>query len=164
MSLAEQLLRMFQGWTSEPVSKSTLNLRSEDLLFSAKFKDANELACSINELSFQITNVDWSFSQSKKIAEQIVNQWDFLLEGLAIIESDIDSRVIQIRSASPVKTLGSYQYYEALIEPTGLISLKRFECASSEKTRVCTPMSFTKESLVRLCERTETLLLQEMPI
>ena len=164
MSLADQLLGLFQGWTTEPITKSRIRLHSEDVTFTADFEEANSLACSINEVSFRVSDATWSFTQVKAIAQTICDQWDFLLEQLAIIESDQLNDTIQVRSGIPAETLGSYQYYEVLVEPTGDISLKRFECATAEKSRVCKTMHFTNETLARLCERTETLLLKELMV
>jgi hypothetical protein len=109
---------------------------------------------SLDSIGCSLAQIQWAPlkphtpAELKAIADWLCGQVQYLLEPLAVIETDPDGAHLQIRSYPPTQLPQATSYYEALVSSSG-ITLRRYS-APPGTPRQAIPMQVTRETLARL--------------
>jgi len=119
---------------------------------TAYVQQAGPLACAVAALELRDARLEGASSDRlAAIASELVASVNYLLEPLAIIESDAAAGTVQLRSAAPQRTSHGVAYYELKIDQQRL-RLSRLLNPRGAATRSECPMVFTYETLERLSQ------------
>ena len=109
---------------------------------------------TVERVGISTPRIDYRFSEPKHygaahdVADDVVRRVDYLLEPLAIIESDAGENQVQIRSAKPSQSGDDRRYYEMNVDGGG-ISIQRFKATGNSRENE--EIHLTRESFERLC-------------
>ena len=92
-----------------------------------------------------------SLDELKQRSNRLCAKLSYLLEPIALIESDADTCTTQLRSSPPAQEDDQTFYYEILMRRGGIISLQRYQKQSGDM-RQNVPATLTQEVLVRLAD------------
>ena len=84
-----------------------------------------------------------------KLSDELTKRLTYLLEPIGVIETDLDSATIQLRSQPPQTDDDGTQYYELLVRRGGDFSLIRWQKLPGQ-IRQQIPAHLTREVLARL--------------
>ena len=121
-------------------------------------EQADALAFSLSSLAVASPDLrNKEQSQLKQISQQLADRLQYLLEPIALIECDLETATMQVRSDPPSEDEDQSRcYYELLVKQQGLV-LKRFRTASGAK-REPIAMTLTAEQIRRLCNDFEDVI------
>ena len=110
----------------------------------------DQVGCSF--LSFVLTSDKLAgapVDRLQKISDSLCSRLSYLLEPIALIESDTENCVVQLRSNPPLKQDDSSTYYELVVRQGGQLDLRRFQKTSGAQ-RQLVAASVTREVFQRL--------------
>lgn len=108
------------------------------------------IGCSIEQIAYFTKKMaSLSMPQLTKLSQELTKKLTYLLEPIGVIETDLDSATIQLRSTPPQKERERTEYYELLVRRGGEITLVRWQ-KEEGRIRELTPAHFTREVLCRL--------------
>lgn len=84
-----------------------------------------------------------------KLSQELTKRLTYLLEPIGVIETDLDSATVQLRSSPPQKDDDGTQYYELLVRRGGDFTLVRWQKLPG-RIRQQIPANLTREVLGRL--------------
>lgn len=148
MSIAHQLdlelQRLATGGFTPP---HRFVLAAPDGRLHGDLESLDSIGCSLNHLEWEPSRPHGA-AELKEIAEWLCRQVRYLLEPLAVIETDPAGVHLQIRSYPPTRQPQATSYYEALVSSSG-VTLRRYS-APPGAPRQPAPMHVTREILERL--------------
>jgi hypothetical protein len=152
MSLKQPLLQQFQQFVATGAGPFQLDVPVEGGRLTAAIRTIDRLACVVDSLelaSDKLANL--SMDELKARSNRLCAKLSYLLEPIALIESDADTCTTQLRSNPPAKEDDQTFYYEILMRRGGTISLCRYQKQPGD-VRQNVPATFTHEVLVRLAD------------
>ncbi len=107
------------------------------------------IACSFERFELRTDKLASSTAeQLKKVCDSLSERLSYLLEPIALVETDSDSCVLQMRSKPPHKEESVTTYYELLVQGSGL-RLQRYAKQIGTARKVI-PANVTSEVFRRL--------------
>lgn len=109
---------------------------------------------TVERVGVSTRQIDYRFGEGKNyagardVADDLVRRVDYLLEPLAIIESEPGDNQVQIRSEKPSRSGDDRRYYEMNVDGGG-ISIQRFKATGNSRENE--DIQLTRESFERLC-------------
>jgi hypothetical protein len=152
MSLKQPITQQLQGFASAGSGPFTLDLQTKAGRLTASIMAADRLACAFEAL--QLTSdklANKSLEDLKQLSNKLCAKVSYLLEPIALIETDADTCTTQLRSNPPAKEDDQTFYYEILIRRGGSISLCRYQKQPGD-VRQSVPANLTHEVLARLAD------------
>ncbi len=126
-----------------------LDAESSNGRLTSQVTEVDSIACAFN--SFELRNDQLqsaTIDQLKELCNGLASRVSYLLEPLALVESDADSCTLQMRSNPPCKDEDGTSYYEVVANRQGL-SLCRFN-KTAGSVREVIPANVTREVFGRL--------------
>ncbi|HEU5116930.1 MAG TPA: hypothetical protein VFT74_09675 [Isosphaeraceae bacterium] len=122
---------------------------------SMRVRQVNSIAVESDELVFE-TSSPRSLDDLNAWADRLACRVTYLLEPLALLESDATGTVVELRSRKPAVRSGVRSYDEVRLDATGQLRLTRHAFEETTRTRRQTPFTLSREVLERLVEDLET--------
>jgi hypothetical protein len=152
MSLKQQITQQLQGFASAGSGPFTLDQTTKAGRLTASIIAADRLACAFEALQLESDKLaNKSLDDLKQLSNQLCAKVSYLLEPIALIETDADQCTTQLRSNPPAKEDDHTFYYEILVRRGGSISLCRYQ-KQPDDVRQAVPANLTHEVLARLAD------------
>lgn len=146
----EQALQQLRGLAGE-TPRIVGFAGPHDVQIQVELTAVDALACSLREVRFQSARLAGrTRSRLEAWAAALGRQVAYLLEPIGPVEFDGDAGAVLLRSTPPYRGDQAISYYEVLLHPSGLLSLKRFRAPISGGQREVVDMCLTREVLGRL--------------
>jgi len=121
--------------------------------FELTVRESGPVGAAFDQLTYATTTrSDWDTPALTRWAHALTQRITYLMEPLRILEIDTEDRHIELRSPQPTQRQGGRFYYQALLDHSGLLTLKRFRFDEADRKRDQVPMQLTRETLERLME------------
>jgi hypothetical protein len=152
MSLKQQVVQQLQQFAASGPGPFQLDLAAPMGRLTANLQAVDRLACAFDGLQFESPKLaNKSIDDLKHLSSELCNKVSYLLEPIALIETDVDTCSTQLRSNPPLKEDDQTFYYEILVRRGGSISLCRFQKQPGD-VRQTVAANLTHEVLARLAE------------
>jgi hypothetical protein len=152
MSLKQQVTQQLQGFAAAGSGPFTLDQATKVGRLTASIIAADRLACAFDTLQLESDKLaNKSIDDLKQISNRLCAKVSYLLEPIALIETDVDHCTTQLRSNPPAKEDDHTFYYEILVRRGGSITLCRYQKQPGD-VRQSVPANLTHEVLGRLAE------------
>ena len=152
MSLKQPLLQQFQQFVAAGTGPFQLDVPVDGGRLTAAIQAVDRLACVVDALELSSDKLaHQSLDELKDRSHRLCAKLSYLLEPIALIESDADTCTTQLRSNPPAKEDDQTFYYEILMRRGGVISLHRYQKQPGD-VRQNVPATLTHEVLVRLAD------------
>lgn len=150
MSLKTDVVQSLLQFASAGGGPFTLDVQGTNGRLAAQVTAVDRLACAFEELRLESPALaNKSMDELKVLSNRLCQRLSYLLEPIALIETDADTCTTQLRSSPPSKEDDQTYYYEILVRRGGSIALMRYE-KQPGVPRVVVPASVTHEVLGRL--------------
>jgi hypothetical protein len=153
MLLNEQIERTFaqmKGLLS--LSPKTVGFTDpSDVEIQVDFTAIDGLAVSVRELRFRSPRLTGrARAQAEPWAVELCRKLTYLLEPIGPVEFDDQAGALLLRSTIPHRHEGGVCYYELLLDASGLLTFKRFQCPRPSGQRQPIDLCLTREVFTRL--------------
>lgn len=118
---------------------------------SMRIRQANPIAAEADELVFETCSTR-SLDDLNAWADRLATRVTYLLEPLALLESDAAGTVVELRSRKPAVRPGVRSYDQVRLDDSGRLSLTRHAFQEADRTRRQTPFTLSREVLERLVD------------
>lgn len=152
MAVKQQLLQRLQQLAAAGAGPFQLDEATPVGRLTSTINAVDRLACSFESLELESNHLaNKSIDDLKQISNQLCAKLSYLLEPIALIESDVDTCTTQLRSNPPLKEDDQTFYYEILVRRGGSIAFCRFQ-KQPGNVRQTVPATLTHEVLARLAD------------
>jgi hypothetical protein len=152
MSLREKIECLLGGWPPFDDGPRLLEITTPEGRLRCELNAVNPIACSFSCLTWESPRLAGAGLERLKLAaDELSRRLNYLLEPVALVESDPLAGVAQMRSDPPQRNASGVTYYELLVGREGALSLCRFHRAPGH-ARAMVSAQVTREVLVRLAE------------
>lgn len=152
MALKQQLVQQLQQYAAAGSGPFALDEPTPVGRLTATIHAADRLACSFESLQLESDKLaQKSIDDLKQISNRLCAKVSYLLEPIALIETDVDTCTTQLRSSPPAKEDDQTIYYEILVRRGGTIALCRYQKQPGD-VRQSVPATLTHEVFARLAD------------
>lgn len=117
---------------------------------TAEVLAVDAIGCAVDGVSFHTPKLaNSTVPQLTKVSDDLTRRLTYLLEPIGVIETDLDSATVQLRSNPPQTDDDGTQYYELLVRRGGDLTLLRYQKLPGQP-RQTVAAHFTREVLQRL--------------
>jgi len=113
---------------------------------------AEQVGVVLSELRLEVDGLPQTPSAVARWAAEIQRRVGYLLEPLALLETDAETAEALIRSQPPQQNGTERRYYEMRLASTGTASLRRFSGVQGASPRERLDLQLTHEVLARLVD------------
>lgn len=118
---------------------------------SLKVRQANPIAVEADELVFE-TGEARSLSELDAWADRLACRVTYLLEPLALLESDSEGPVVELRSRKPTVRAGARSFDIVRLDGSGRLALTRHAYLEADRRHRQTPFTLSRDVLERLVD------------
>ncbi len=111
----------------------------------------NPIAVEAEELVLE-TSSTRSLADLNAWADRLACRVTYLMEPLALLESDAEGTVVELRSRKPTVRAGLRSFDEVRLDASGRLTLTRHAFSEADRTRRQTPFTLSREVLDRLVD------------
>jgi hypothetical protein len=152
MAIKQQIIKQLQALAASGTGPFMLNEAVSNGRVTATIHAADRLACAFESLQLETPNLAAkSIDELKQLSNTLCAKVSYLLEPIALIESDVDACTTQLRSNPPAKEDDQTFYYEIVVRRGGTISLCRYQKQPGD-VRQMMPANLTHEVFARVAE------------
>lgn len=152
MSVKQQLLQSLQQFAAAGSGPFQLDESTPAGRLTATMHTVDRLACAFDALQFESSKLaNKSLDELKELSNRLCAKLSYLLEPIALIETDVDTCTTQLRSNPPLKEDDQTFYYEILVRRGGTVTFCRYQ-KQPGNVRQTVPATLTHEVLARLAE------------
>lgn len=150
MSVKQQIVRQLQQFAAAGSGPFQLDESFPEGRLTAQIVAVDRLGCALESLALETPKLaNKSIADLKALSSQLCAKVSYLLEPIALIESDADTCTTQLRSNPPAKEDDQTFYYEILVRRGGSIALCRYQKMPGD-VRQTVGANLTHEVLGRL--------------
>lgn len=121
--------------------------------FELTVRETGPVGAAFDQLAYAATTrPSWDTKALTQWAEALTNRVTYLMEPLRVLEIDTEERHVELRSPQPTQRQGGRFFYQAVLDHSGLLTLKRFRFDEADRKREQVPLQLTRETLERLME------------
>lgn len=152
MALKQQIVKQLQSFATAGPGPFTLDESVSNGRITATIQAADRLACAFESLQLETPSLAGkSIDELKQLSNNLCAKVSYLLEPIALIESDADTCTTQLRSNPPAQEDDQTFYYEILVRRGGTIALCRYQKQPGDVRQVV-PANLTHEVFARVAE------------
>jgi len=138
------------GRLSSQAGNGLLTVDTESGRLESELTAVDAIACAFDRFELKTDRLaNATLDHLKKISDSLSSRLSYLLEPIALVESDQEHCVVQMRSNPPTKEDDATSYYELVVRRGGSLSLLRYS-KSSGNARQTVPANVTREVFQRL--------------
>ncbi len=155
MTPSEKMLAKLAEWRPAAGARSSLTMVDDDTGWTTTLTaDRND------ELGCLLWDVSWSLHAApageapdlKDWAQRLADRITGLLEPLKVLEVDAARNEAILRSARVTQRGQSLLYYEAVLQGTGNVTLRRYQASHDNGNRQQTAFALTHEAVARVVD------------
>jgi hypothetical protein len=152
MSIKSQIQQALQRFVAAGAGPFALDETAPTGRLTATVLRIDRLACEFDGLRVESPNLAASsLDDLKQRSQALCAKLSYLLEPIALVESDADSCATQLRSSPPAKEDDQSLYYEIVVRRGGSLEFRRYQKSPGD-ARQPLAATLTHEAFARLCE------------
>ena len=150
MSIKQQIVTQLQQFAAAGSGPFQLDEAVSAGRLTATILTADRLACAFESLQLESPLLaNKSIDELKQLSTALCAKVSYLLEPIALIETDVDTCSTQLRSSPPAKEDDHTFYYEILVRRGGVIAFCRYQKQPGD-VRQTVAANLTHEAFARL--------------
>jgi len=154
MTFGEKIQEKLAEWRPAGGTRAKLTIADDKIGWTTTLtaERNDELGCLVWELNWLRTAATGSESDLKAWATQVAGRITGLVEPLKVVEVDPSRNEAILRSAKVTQRAAVVLYYEALLQGTGNVTLRRYQAHQDNSQRQQVAFALTHETLARVVD------------